>query len=155
MGALEGPSMVALSLVPVVSGPTEVHTLPSVSDLGSMSSTTLQEHQAARWRGKWSCCYRRIPQTSPECLFLFEKILVLNPASPYKEGPVFSHSPPLQLDKGLSGSGPHMAQLSALPSWRQQSLWVYHFVLIPLPATLSNQVSLGAAQTLFGRGGSR
>ena len=29
-----------------------------------------------------------------------------------------------------------------------------HLVLIPLPATSSNQVSLGAAQALFGRGGS-
>ena len=54
---------------------------------------------------------------------------------------------------GLSGSGPHMAQLSTLPSQHTQSPWVYHFVLIPLPATSSNQVSLGAAQALFGRGG--
>ena len=43
---------------------------------------------------------------------------------------------------------------SALLSWCPQSPWVYHFVLIPLPATSSNQVSSSAAQTLFGRGGS-
>ena len=34
-------------------------------------------------------------------LFLFEKFLLLNPAAPYSEGPVLSHSPPLQLDRGL------------------------------------------------------
>ena len=60
----------------------------------------------SRVRGDWSCYCRRIPQTAPKCLFLFEKILLLNPAAPYKEGPVLSHSPPLQLDRGLSGSGP-------------------------------------------------
>ena len=86
--------------------------------------------------------------------FLFEKFLLLNPAAPYKEGPVLSHSLPLQLDWGLSGSRPFMAQLSTLPSRDMRSLWVYYFVLIPLPVTSSNQVSLGAAQTLFGRGGS-
>ena len=93
-----------------------------------------------------------LQENSPKCprgLFLFEKILLLNSASPYKEGPVLSHSLPLQLDWGLSGSGPHMAQLSTLPSWGPQSLWVYHFFLIPLPTTSSNQVSLGAAQALF------
>ena len=90
----------------------------------------------------------------PESLFLFEKIFLLNPAAPYKEGSVLSHSPPLQLDWGLSGSGPNTAQLSTLPSCCSQSLWVYHFILTPLPATSNNQVSLGGAQNLFGRGGS-
>ena len=102
------------------------------------------------WRGAWSCCCRRIPQSAPKGLF--EKILLLNPAAPYKEGPVLSHSPPLQLDRGLCGSGSHMAQLSILSCQRPRSLWVYHFILIPLPATSSNQVSLCAARTLFGRG---
>ena len=145
----------------VVSGHPEVCTLPGASYLGSMPPTPLWEHRVARWRGGWSCCCRRIPQTAPKCLFfflplfLFQKILLLNPASPYKEGPVLSHSPPLQLDQGLSRSGPNTAQLSTFPTWYPQSLWVYHFVLIPLPATSSNQVSLGAAETLFGRGGSR
>ena len=87
-----------------------------------------------------------------QSVFLFDKILLLNSATPYKEGPVLSHSPPLQLDQGLSRSGSHSAQLSALPSPCPQSLWVYHFVLIPLPATSSNQVSLSAAQALFGMG---
>ena len=85
-------------------------------------------------------------------LFLFENFLLLNPATPYKEGPVLSRSPPFQLDWGLSGSGPYMAQLSTLPSLLSQSPCVYHFILIPLPGTLSNQISLGAAQTWFGRG---
>ena len=85
-------------------------------------------------------------------LFLFEKFLLLNPATPYKEGPVLSHGPPFQLDRGLSGSGPNTAQLSTLPSLHARSLCVYHFILIPLPGTLSNQISLGAAQTWFCRG---
>ena len=59
----------------------------------------------------------------------------------YKEGPVLSHSPPLQLGRGLSGSGSHTAQLSTLLSQHPWSPWVYHFVLIPHPATSGNQVS--------------
>ena len=77
------------------------------------------------------------------------------PLPPYKEGPVLSLSPPLQLGQGLSGSGSHRAQLSTLPSQCPQSPCVYHFVLIPLPVTSSSQVSLGAAQAWFVRGGSR
>ena len=72
--------------------------------------------------------------------FFFETFLLPNPAAPYKKGPVLSHSPPLRLDLGLSGSGPHTAQLSTLPSQRSWSPWVYHLVLIPLPETSSNQV---------------
>ena len=108
----------------------------------------------AQWRGDWSCYCRGIPRTAPEGLFLFEKILLLNPAAPYKEGSVLLHSPPLQLHWGLSGSGPHTAQLSTLPSWCPWSPCVYHFVLLPLPVISSNQVSLSAAQALFGRAGS-
>ena len=87
-------------------------------------------------------------------LFLLEKILLLKSATPYKEGPVLSHSPSLQLDPVLSRSEPHTAQLSTHPSRHTQSPWVYHFILMSLPVTSSNQVSLAAAQTLFGRGGS-
>ena len=80
-----------------------------------------------------------LQENSPNCcqvslffpLFLFEKFLLLNPAAPYKEGFVLSHSPPLPLDQGLSGSGPNTAQLSILPSWHTWSMWVYHFVLFP------------------------
>ena len=72
---------------------------------------------------------------------------------PYKEGPHLSHSPSVQLDRGLSGSGSHMAQLSTLPSQHPQYPWVYHFILIPLPATSGNQVSHSIAQALFGSGG--
>ena len=74
---------------------------------------------------------------------------------PYKEGPVLSHSPPLQLDLGLSESGPDMAQLSTLLSPCPQSPWVYHFILIPHPATSGNQVSHSVPQALFDRGGGR
>ena len=116
----------------------------------------LHHHGSAEWVGCWSGCCWRISQTASECLhfFFFEKFLLLNPAVPYKEQPVLSHSPPLQLDQGLSRSDAVLAQLSTLPSWYTGSLWVYHFVLIPLPVTSSNQVSLGVAQALFGRGGS-
>ena len=147
----------ALCLVPQMCAgrSSEVCTLPGALGLGSIPPTPLQECWVAGWRGDWSCCCRRIPQSAPECLFLFEKILLLSPATPYKEGPVLSHSPPLQLDWGLSGSGPHMSQLSTLPSWYPQSPWVYHFSLIPLPVTSSNQVSLSAAQAFFGKGGSQ
>ena len=62
----------------------------------------------AVWGGGWNSCCRRIPQTATEWLFffifLFEQFLLLNLAAPYKEGPVLSHHPPLQLDLGLSGS---------------------------------------------------
>ena len=167
MGAGAGPSMVCTlpSASGVVSGPSkvctlpdtsdvcpEVCTLPSALDLGSMPpippwverrlELLLQENSP-------NC-----PQVSFFFFFFFEKILLLNPDAPYKEGPVLSHSPPLQLERGPSRSGPDMAQLSTLPSLCPQSLWDYHFILIPLPATSSNQVSLSAAQTLFGRGGS-
>ena len=88
---------------------------------------------------------------------LFETFLLLKPAAPYKEGPVLSLTqPPLQLDQGLSRSGPVAAQLSTLRCLCgcSQTLGVCLFVLIPLPVTSSNKHSLGAAQTLFGRGGS-
>ena len=71
----------------------------------------------------------------------------------YKEGPDLSHSPPLQLGRGLSGSGSHAAQLSTLLSQRLLSPWVFHFLLIPLPATSGNWVSHSVAQALLqGRG---
>ena len=142
--------------------PLEVCTVPSLTPYCASDLEWIPPHLhgSARlvgvgWRGDWSCCCRGIPHSALEGLFLFEKILLLNPDAPYKEGPVLSHSPPLQLDQGLSGSGPDMAQLSTLPGWHAQSQWVYHFVLIPLPATSSNPVSLGSAQVLFVRRGSR
>ena len=68
-----------------------------------------------------------VPKQPPSVsfsLFLSGKFLLLKPATPYKEGPVFSHSPPLQLDQGLSGSGLVKSQLSIPPTWRTKSLWV-------------------------------
>ena len=73
--------------------------------------------------------------------------------SPYKEGPDLSHSPPLQLGRGLSGSGSHAAHLSTLLGQRLWSPWVFLFVLIPLPVTSGNWVSHSIAQALFGSRG--
>ena len=78
------------------------------------------------------------PQSAPEGLFLFEKILLLNPVAPYKEGPVLSHSPPLQLDQDCLGQGPTLNFPWLVPV---VSVCLPHFILIPLPATSSNQVS--------------
>ena len=91
------------------------------------------------------------PQVFLFSLFLFEKFFLLKPATLYKEGPVLSHRPPLQLDWGLSRLGPLKAGLHSLCEC-SPPLGVCYFVLIPLPATSSNQVSPGAAQTLFGKG---
>ena len=40
----------------------------------------------ARWRGDWSCCFREVPQSAPEVLFLFGKILLLNTVAPSVQG---------------------------------------------------------------------
>ena len=93
--------------------------------------------------GDWSCCCRGIPQS----VFFLGKSSCSIPQLPlYKEGPVLSHSPPLQLDQGLSRSGPHTAQLSTLPSWHPQSPCVYHtsslFPSLCLQATRSLLVLL-------------
>ena len=48
--------------------------------------------------------------------FLEKSSCSILPLPLYKEEPILSHSPPLQLDQGLSRSGPHTAQLSTLPS---------------------------------------
>ena len=72
---------------------------------------------------------------------------------PYKEGPVLSHSPAVQLGRGLSGSGLHLAQLSTLLNQHLQSPCVYHLILIPLPVTSGTQVSHSVTWSLFGRGG--
>ena len=56
MGARVGPSVVRTlpGVSDVVSGSSEVHTLPGALNLGSMPPTPPREHQAARWRGGWS-----------------------------------------------------------------------------------------------------
>ena len=64
LGALYGASAVAM-------GPFQVHTLPGASDVGVVTPTPPLECWAAVWRGDWSCCCRRIPQSAPECLFFF------------------------------------------------------------------------------------
>ena len=120
----------------------------------SHTSTGVPDGWVARWEETGAIASGEFPKVPLRVFFLFEKILLLNPATLYKEGHVLSHSPPLQLDWGLSGSGTNAAELSTLPSRCPQSPWFYHFILIPLPVTSSNQVSLGAAQALFGRGGS-
>ena len=124
------------------------------SDLGLIPPTPPQECQAVGWRGDWSCCCR-IPQSSSEGLFLFGKILLLKsccsiqgracpltqPTSPASPGTVWVralHGPTL--------NSPHPTHTV--------SVGLPDFILIPLPVTSNNQVSLGAAQTLFVRGGS-
>ena len=79
---------------------------------------------------------------------------------------MLSHSPPLQLGRGLSGSGPHKAQLSSLLSQRLASPCVFHLSLFPslrLQATRSltvllrpclaeeGAVNLALSQESFGR----
>ena len=39
--------------------------------MGSVSPTALRGCWAAGWRGDWSCCCRRVPQSAPKGLFLF------------------------------------------------------------------------------------
>ena len=58
------------------------------------------------------------PKVPPRVFFFLGKSCSILQLCLYKEGPVLSHSPPLQLDWGLSRSGPHTAQLSTLPSLR-------------------------------------
>ena len=88
-------------------------------------------------------------------LFLFENFLLLNPATPYKEGPVLSYSPPLQLDLGTvwvrALHGPTLDSPQLVPT---VSVGL-PLRPIPLRSTSSNQVSLCAAQALFSRGGTR
>ena len=108
------PQVQELTLLPSMgscTGPSVIHTLPGACGLRSLElhspwCTPPWEHQVAGWRGDWTCCCRRIPQSAPEDLFLFEKIVLLNPAASYKEGPVLSLSPPLQLDQDCPGHGP-------------------------------------------------
>ena len=80
--------------------------------------------------GKSSCLILWLP--------LYKEGSVTQPTSPARPGSVRVRAP----------HGP------TIPSQCPQSPWVYHFVLIPLPETSSNQVSHGVAQALFGRGGS-
>ena len=159
MGAHAGPSVVRAlpGAWDVVSGPSEVRTLPGTSDLGSVPPKTATGAPCSQVERRLELLLQK---NSPNCpqvslfffsLFLFEKIFLLNPAFTYKGGPVLSHSPPLQLDWGLSGSGPDTSQLSTLPSQCTRSPWVYHFVLIPLPATSSNQIS-GCCSNLVWQG---
>ena len=94
------------------------------------------------------------PSVSFSSLFLFERILLLNPAAPYKEGRVLSQCPPLQLDWGTVWvSAQHGPPLNS-PQMEPTVSVDLPLRPYPLPATSSNQVSLSAAQTLFGRGGS-
>ena len=101
--------------------------------MDSISPTVPRECQAAGWRGDWSCCCRRVPQTALEGLFVFEKILLFNPAAPYMEGPVLSLSPSLLLDQECPGQGPTWpsSQLSPTGLLRQWSSWVNHLSLFP------------------------
>ena len=147
-------------LVPMVSGPPRCALPPPpVLWIWSPYPHTSVGMQMGGWLGgeeTGAVAAGKLPKVPPRVFFFLGKSSCSILWLPlYKEGPILSHSPPLQLDRGLSGSGSHRAQLSILPSQRPQSLWVYHFVLIPLSATSSNQVSHGVAEALFGKGGSR
>ena len=48
----------------------------------------------AGWRGDWSCCCRGIPQSAPKGLFLFGKILLLNPVAPAVQGRAYPLTQP-------------------------------------------------------------
>ena len=144
MGACAGPSVIRTLLGACGLRSLKLH-FPHALDLGLLPATPPQEHGSAKWRGDWSCCCRRIPQTAPKDIFLFEKILLLNPATLYKEGSVLLHSPPLQLDWDSMGQGPtwphsHLSPAGAhsLPVFITSSL----FPSLRLQATRSLSVLL-------------
>ena len=130
-------------VVPVVSAPSEMRSALSLMGGGLERGLTLflQGNSPKCPRGSFSFWEKS------SCSILWLPL--------YKEGPDLSHSPPLQLSWGLSGSGLHAAQLSTLLGQDLWSPWVFHFVLILLPVTSGNQVSHSVAQALFGRGGGR
>ena len=90
------PLKCVLSLVPGMCA-SEVRTLLGASDLGWMPPTPSREPWAARQRGGWSCCCRRIPQTAPECLFFFFFFFLRNSSCsilpPHTRKGLSSHSP--------------------------------------------------------------
>ena len=137
--------------------PSLIRTLPGACSLSSLRDEVRTVPMGGRVERRLELLMQGNSPKCPRGSFSFwEKsscsILWLPPC---KEGLVLSHSPPLQLVRGLSGSGSHVAQLSTLLSQRPRlwSPWVYHFVLIPLIATSGNQVSHSVAQALFVRGG--
>ena len=84
-----------------------LYTLPGTSDLGSMPPTSPWVCRAARYRGDWSCCCRRVPQTAPESLFILGKILLLNPVAPSIPGRAcLLTQPSLQLDQDCPNQDP-------------------------------------------------
>ena len=93
-----------------------MHTLLGASDVGLMPPHLHGSSGQPDGKETGAAAAGEFPKVPRRVFFFFEKIILLNPAAPYKEGPVLSHSPPLQLDQELSRSGPHMAQFSTLPS---------------------------------------
>ena len=74
--------------------------------------------QVAGWREAWSFCCRGIPQSAPQGLFLFGKILLLDPMAPSIQGRACPLTQPTS--QARAGTvwlrGAHMAQLSTLPT---------------------------------------
>ena len=71
------------------------------------TSAGVRDGWVAQWRGAWSCCCRGILKRTPQGLFLFGKILLLNPVAPSMQGracPLAQPTSPARLT--LSGSGP-------------------------------------------------
>ena len=76
--------------------PSDVGTLLGALDLGSMPPTPAWEHHVIGWRGGGAATageFPKLPQSVSLSLFFslfdFEKFLLLSPAPPCKEGPVF------------------------------------------------------------------
>ena len=75
--------------------PSLICTLPGACGLSSLRDevqtlpggcTCSLDGWVAGWRGDWSCCCRGIPQSATMGLFLFWKILLLNPVAPSVQG---------------------------------------------------------------------
>ena len=149
----QGLLWLALSLGPVVSGPSKLHSSRCFG-FGLNAPHTPMRGPSGQVERKLELLLQENSPKCPRGSFSFWK----NPPAQSCHSIQGRAYPLTQLTSparpGIVWSGPHMAQLSILPSWPPQSPWVYHFILIPLPVTSSNQVCLGAAQALFGRGGS-
>ena len=91
-------------------------TFPGFVPVVSASSEMRCTQSLDGWRGgeeTGAVAAGEFPKVPQRVLFFLGKILLLILWLPlYKEGPVLSHSPPLQLGGGLSRSGSHRAQLS-------------------------------------------
>ena len=103
MDVRAGPSVVCtlLGALDVVSGPSKVRTLPGASDVGSVSPTPLQESPEAGGEEAGAAAAGEFPKLSPSVSFFHFSFSRISSCS-ILTLLVLSHSPPLQLDRGLS-----------------------------------------------------